>query len=212
MATTPHIGITLVEQSQAQKEVTVNQALTRIDAVLGNGAKSRILATPPTTPTSGDLYIIAASPTGAWAGQAGKLAFYDTIWRFITPVEGMTVWVNNEDVLVTFDGTNWIVSDNLFFRNIATGIAAAGTNQATATVLSNVFNVVTTVAAGQGVVLPSPKAGDMLIVANQGANLLSVYPASGHSINALSANAALSLAVDVRRIFFAVATNKWYSL
>jgi hypothetical protein len=212
MATTPHTGITLVEQSQAQKEVTVNQALTRIDAVLGGGVKSRILATPPSSPAAGDSYIIAASPTGAWAGQAGKLTFYDTTWRFITPSEGLSVWVNNEDISVTFDGTNWIVIDTLFFRNIGTSISAAGTNQATATALSNVFNVVTTVASGQGVVLPSPKAGDVVIVANQGANALSVYPASGHSINNLSTNTAQSLAIDTRRIFFAVTNSKWYSL
>ena len=47
MANTPHLGITLLEQSQAQKEVTVNEAFYRIDALvsftfnLGGGALQR---------------------------------------------------------------------------------------------------------------------------------------------------------------------------
>lgn len=107
MTTTSHINITLVEQSQAQKEVTVNTALTRIDALLNTGAKSRVTATPPGSPATGDLYIIGPSPTGAWAGQSGNLTFYDQGWKFITPREGMTLWVNDEDVQYIYDGTVW---------------------------------------------------------------------------------------------------------
>lgn len=308
MTTTPHLGITLVEQAQAQKEITVNQALARIDAILNSGAKSRAVATPPASPASGDLYIVAASPTGDWSGQAGKLTYYDGIWRFITPMEGMTLWVNDENLIYSYDGTAWILSSNptefqnltklginstadatnklsvasgaiLFnhngtniqtklnknsstdtasflyqtgfsgraefgtigddnftlkvspdgsawldalkiiaatgrvaFKSIATGISAAGTTQGTATALTKSLNEVTTVSVSQGVVLPSPEAGEILLVANQGANALNIYPASGHSINNLSANTAQSLAIDTRRIFFAVTSSKWYAL
>ena len=34
MATTTHLGMTLVEASQAQKEVTVNNAFKRLDALV----------------------------------------------------------------------------------------------------------------------------------------------------------------------------------
>ncbi len=308
MTTTPHLGITLVEQAQAQKEITVNQAFARIDAILNSGAKSRAVATPPASPASGDLYIVAASPTGDWSGQAGKLTYYDGIWRFITPMEGMTLWVNDENLIYSYDGSAWILSSNptefqnltklginstadatnklsvasgaiLFnhngtniqtklnknsstdtasflyqtgfsgraefgtigddnftlkvspdgsawldalkiiaatgrvaFKSIATGISAAGTTQGTATAITKSFNEVTTVSVSQGVVLPSPEAGEILLVANQGANALNIYPASGHSINNLSANTAQSLATDARRIFFAVTSSKWYAL
>lgn len=308
MATTPHLGITLVEQAQAQKEVTVNQAFARIDAILNSGAKSRAIATPPGSPAAGDLYIVAASPTGAWAGQAGKLTYFDGIWRFIIPIEGMTLWVNDENLIYSYDGSAWILANNptefqnltklgvnatadatnklavassaiLFnhngtniqtklnknsssdtasvlyqtgtsgraefgtigddnftlkvssngsswldalkiiaatgrvaFKSLATVVSAAGSTQGTATALTKSFNEVTTVAAGQGVVLPAPEAGEIIMVANQGANSLSVYPASGHSINNLSANTAQSLATDTRRIFFATSSSKWYSL
>lgn len=110
MATTPHLGITLLEQSQAQKEITVNEALTRIDAVMNAGANDKDLAIPPGSPVAGDLYIIAASPTGAWSGKAKQVAYYDQVWRFIDPKEGMTLWVKDEDKHYCFDGTNWVVS------------------------------------------------------------------------------------------------------
>lgn len=107
MATTTHLGITLVEQSQAQKEVTVNQALVRLDALLNSGAKSCALNTPPGSPASGDVYIVGGSPTGTWAGQAGQLAYFDQLWRFIAPNEGMSLWVNDENLVYSYDGAVW---------------------------------------------------------------------------------------------------------
>ena len=55
----------------------------------------------------GDVYIIASSPTGAWAGKTNYVTYYNNGWRFIAPKEGMRLWVNNEDVLYTYNGTAW---------------------------------------------------------------------------------------------------------
>lgn len=109
MATTNHLGISLVEQSQSQKEVTVNAALIRIDAMLNSGAKSRNINTPPVSPASGDLYIVGSSPTGDWAGQSGKITYFDQIWRFITPLQGATLWVNDEFIIVSYNSGSWNV-------------------------------------------------------------------------------------------------------
>ncbi len=122
MTTTSHIGITLVEQSQAQKEVTVNTALTKIDAILNTGAKSRLTSTPPGSPASGDVYIVGSSPTGAWAGQADKISYYDGSWNFITPNEGMTLWVSDEDVPYIYTGTSWL-SQGIHVYSTLTGTA-----------------------------------------------------------------------------------------
>ncbi len=107
MATTNHLNVTLVEQSQAQKEVTVNTALARIDAVLNTGVVTRTLSTPPGSPAAGAVYIVGASPLGAWASQANNITYFDQIWRFIIPLEGMTLWVNDEDVIYSYTGANW---------------------------------------------------------------------------------------------------------
>ena len=110
MTTTTKINLTLVEQSQAQKEVTVNTAFTRIDALMNTGAKSRSINTPPGSPAAGDLYIVGGSSTGAWSGQANKLAYYDQGWKFITQNEGMSLWVNDEDSVYTYDNYNWVMT------------------------------------------------------------------------------------------------------
>lgn len=110
MAITPHLGLTLIESAQAQKEITANTAFTRLDAILNTGAIDKDLATPPGSPAEGDVYIVAASPTGAWAGQAKSIAYFDQVWKFIVPNEGLTLWVRDEDKLYTYDGTNWVLS------------------------------------------------------------------------------------------------------
>jgi len=119
MAVTPHIGLTLVEQSQAQKEITVNQAFSRIDALLNTGAATLSLATPPALPAAGDVYIVAASPTGAWAGKAGQVAYFDTLWRFVVPRAGMTLWVSDAALLYTYNGTGWVASGGSAFTGAA---------------------------------------------------------------------------------------------
>lgn len=109
MALTPHLALTLVEPSQSQKEITVNQALSRIDALLNTGAQSMALNTPPAA-AAGDVYIVGESPTGAWAGKARQVAYYDQIWRFVIPRAGMTLWVADAAMLHSFDGSGWVPS------------------------------------------------------------------------------------------------------
>lgn len=108
MATTPNLGITLVEQSQAQKEVTINQAFSVLDAFVGRAVVDKDLATPPASPVPSTLYIVAASPTDAWAGKATHLAYFDQVWRFIAPQSGMRLWVQDESLDYRFNGTAWV--------------------------------------------------------------------------------------------------------
>lgn len=104
------MGIELLETAQAQKEMTVNEALALIDAVLNSGAKDKDIATPPVSPAAGDIYIVVAAATGDWSGKTGKIAYFDQVWRFITPNEGMTLWVNDENAHYVFDGANWMIT------------------------------------------------------------------------------------------------------
>lgn len=90
------------------------------------------------------------------------------------------------------------------------GLSGAGTTQGTATVIANQTNEFTTVAASSGAILPSPEQGEFIYVANAGANALAMYPASGHTINALAANAPFSLAAGKNAVFWAATASKWY--
>lgn len=100
MTDTPNLGITRVEGNQSQKHVTVNEAMRRLDAFVQLVVVSRTLTAPPVSPAYGDTYIIAASPTGAWAGMAGYLAYFDDLavdtWSFIQPNDGWTCTITAE--------------------------------------------------------------------------------------------------------------------
>src|SRR5690349_16467734 len=107
--TTPRLGAPELVTSQTNKEETVNEQIRTVEAAAGGWAfKDRDLSTPPGSPADGDTYLVKATGTGAWTGKDGKIAYFlNTAWIFITPIEGFTAWVNDEDVFVGFDGAAW---------------------------------------------------------------------------------------------------------
>lgn len=105
---TTNLSIPLLFSNQAQKEITINEALCALDAWLNRGAVDKDLASPPASPNAGDIYLIPAGATGVWAGHDGQMAYFDQVWRFVAPREGMTLWVNDEDILYAFDGASWV--------------------------------------------------------------------------------------------------------
>jgi len=36
------------------------------------------------------------------------LGYYNSTWKFITPNEGMTIWLNDEDCQYSWDGSAWV--------------------------------------------------------------------------------------------------------
>lgn len=99
-------------------------------------------------------------------------------------------------------------------RTATSGITAfAGGGQASATALVSDLNRVTTVAtAGDSVKLPAAVPGLEIVVINDGAASLNIYPVTGESIDALAANAAYALtttAFNVRLI--CVSAGLWKS-
>ncbi|MDX2095652.1 MAG: DUF2793 domain-containing protein [Alphaproteobacteria bacterium] len=107
MATTTNLGMTLLEQSQAQKEITINQAFGALDAVIGKTVADKDLTAPPVTPATGVLYIVAAPATGIWAGKETQLTYFDQGWRFIMPQSGLRMWVQDEGLDYRFNGSAW---------------------------------------------------------------------------------------------------------
>lgn len=108
MDNSPNLSLPYILPSQAQKHVTHNEALRRLDAVVQLSVLDRDLAVPPATPEEGDRYLVATSPTGAWSGKAGMVAAWqDGAWVFLAPRQGWLAWVADETRLVAFDGGAW---------------------------------------------------------------------------------------------------------
>ena len=94
--------------AQAQKHVTHNEAIRRLDAIVHLAVLDRDLAAPPGAPIEGARYIVAASPTGAWSGHTNHIAaFQDGAWAFYVPLEGWLAWIADEDVLAGWSGSAW---------------------------------------------------------------------------------------------------------
>lgn len=79
------------------------QRLTRLPWI---PVLSMALSTPPASPAVGDTYVIAADPTGSWAGHAGKVTEYTVAgWAIITPPNGHGVSLPDGRVFERIAGT-----------------------------------------------------------------------------------------------------------
>lgn len=134
MDDTPNLGLPYILAAQSQKHVTHNEAIRALDAVVQLSVLDRDLAAPPVSPAEGDRYIVAASPSGDWYGQAGNVAaFQDGAWAFLTPNEGWIAWIADEDAAVVWSNSSWTaltarVSEDGNFTTVGINATADATN------------------------------------------------------------------------------------
>ena len=108
MDMTPRLKLPYIAPQQAQKQVTYNEAMRTLDTLVHPVVKSRTLSAPPGSPTEGDAYLVAASPSGGWSGKAGKLAvFVDGGWLFHAPLDGWLLYVEADDQFVQRQAGVW---------------------------------------------------------------------------------------------------------
>lgn len=98
--------------SQAQKHVTHNEALQRLDQIVQLVLVENAAETPPDTPGEGSVYGLGNTPTGVWAGQGGGLAAYEAgAWHFLTPQPGWLAWdlsrSEGQGALLCWSGSAW---------------------------------------------------------------------------------------------------------
>lgn len=145
MSDSPLLGLPYLAASQAQKHVTLNDALSLVDGLLHLSVISRVVATPPVTPVDGDRYLIAAAATGDWLSHAGHVALRVAgAWRFLVPRNGWRIWIEAESIFLVFNGTSWSAPpppaslQNLNLLGVNT--AADATNKLAVSSASVLFN------------------------------------------------------------------------
>lgn len=97
---TERLALPLLQAAQAQKEVTHNEALARLDRWVHPVAESRTLPSPPASPAAGKLWIVPAGAGGDWAGQEGMIAEWNGAWAFRPPPPGFLPFVADEAVFI----------------------------------------------------------------------------------------------------------------
>jgi hypothetical protein len=108
MAISPLYQIPLLDEGAEGAAATVNIGLIILDIMSRASVIDRDLTAPPGSPADGDLYIVAASPTGAWTGHATDYAMYSTVaggWLFAPRKTGKVVWIEDEAVALLWNGT-----------------------------------------------------------------------------------------------------------
>lgn len=114
MTTTPKFGIPDLADQQANAETTHNDAVRLLEAMASRVIIDRDLSTPPGSPSDGDAYIVKPSGTGDWASQDNKIAVFITdTWKFITQAEGNSLYLQDENVDVLWNGSAWIAYGGL---------------------------------------------------------------------------------------------------
>lgn len=67
------------------------------------------LSTPPSTPNTGDIYLVGTAPTGAWAANANNIATYSgSTWTYETPVTGNLLYNSTLLVVDKYNGSGWV--------------------------------------------------------------------------------------------------------
>lgn len=108
MADTTNLTLPLLAASQAQKHVTVNEALQRLDGVVQLRLRSRTLSDPPATVLEGECFGVPLGAVNDWAGHAGEVAQYaGGGWVFFTPQRGWRAFVEDAGSCDLHDGSGW---------------------------------------------------------------------------------------------------------
>lgn len=135
MADTANFGIALIDAAQAQKHVTVNEALLRLDA-LAAGQVTSVGATTPAAGIEGEAHVVGQGAGGDWSGHDAEIAIWlNGGWSFVTARAGWQMRDATTGAQHMFDGTSWV----------AGGVAVSPAGAAT---LAHVAEITHTVGSG----------------------------------------------------------------
>jgi len=115
---------------------------------------------------------------------------------------------------ITSSAGNFVNTAGYFTRSAVNALTALAGGAQAGTALTRELNRVTTVTtAADSVQLPAATVGKVVTVINAAAaNAMAVFPQTGEIINALAANASISVAANKTIMFFCAVAGTWNSL
>ncbi len=104
----PRLSLPFLIAGQAQKEITHNEALQLVDALVQPVVQTADLAMPPASPEVGKCWIVGMGATGEWAGHDGAIGQWTSGgWRFSDPLVGWRCHVVDRGTAMIHDGAAW---------------------------------------------------------------------------------------------------------
>ncbi len=105
---TQRLGFPFIQVGQAQKDVTHNEALVRLDGLLHLTVASRSSDAPPISPIVDQYWIVGAAASGDWLAHENELARWTgSVWQFAQPVSGMVAWIEDEAIIAVYGAGIW---------------------------------------------------------------------------------------------------------
>lgn len=112
MSDTPNRAITYIPEGVTNISAAVNTALDQIDAKFVPIVIAMNLSSPPGSPADGDMYVVAATGSGAWSGKTNKVVRYRTegaMWQTYEPDEVALVLNRDTGLLYVWDFSSaWV--------------------------------------------------------------------------------------------------------
>jgi hypothetical protein len=141
--TTSNLELPYIQPSQAQKHITHNEALQRLDAIT-QLVISDSCTEAPAAPEEGACFAVLAPATGDFAGQDGKIAFRQNGgWLFLEPRAGWRAWFLAASKARFHDGAEWqdlSALDGTTMPKLGINAAADLTDRLSLNAASSLFN------------------------------------------------------------------------
>ncbi len=105
---TSRFELPFILPNQAQKHVTHNVGIARLDAITHLSVDAFDIDAPPSAPENGATYVISSDPIGEFSTHAGQIASWsDFGWMFFIPKSGWIAWSKQDSEIRIFDGSGW---------------------------------------------------------------------------------------------------------
>lgn len=106
--TSTHLNLPFLLPSQAQKHVTLNDTLLRLDTLVQLSVLDSTDTNPPLSPNDGSRYIIPAEAAGDWQDKEHKIALWSQgNWEFVTPQPGWCAFCQTQETILVFASNIW---------------------------------------------------------------------------------------------------------
>ncbi len=123
MSNTSQLDLPLLQPAQAQKHVTVNEALVRLDGLTHLTLQSATETDPPEFAQDGETFAVPTGAVNAWSGHEGEVAIFSNGgWVFVTPKLGWRAWIADQAAPAVHNETAWVP----FALNISPSGATSG--------------------------------------------------------------------------------------
>ncbi|HEV2082475.1 MAG TPA: DUF2793 domain-containing protein [Brevundimonas sp.] len=152
------LGLPFLAGGQLQKHVTLNAALSRLDALVHLAVHSRTISTQPEDAVDGDAWLLPSGATGsAWGlmAEGAVAAFQDGGWVRLDPPPGALVLISDEGSAVIRTEAGWAALGEVLgaldqLDGLGVGTAADDLNRLAARLNGALFTALTVGDGGTG--------------------------------------------------------------